>query len=151
MQAADTSSSKGVGGMSEATESADPCRGHQASGIPLCSLLPSSFSSPWAPSTVVLPSPPCRNVIKPVVAPFVLKNAIQAASPKSPQNQHMSSVATEEMSSVATEEMSSVATEDMSSVEMCENWVVPRPEWGRHGSPRADTLGKRSHGLQEGF
>ena len=24
-------------------------------------------------------------------------------------------------------------------------------EWGRHGSPRADTLGKRSHGLQEGF
>ena len=24
-------------------------------------------------------------------------------------------------------------------------------EWGRHGSPWADTLGKRSHGLQEGF
>ena len=24
-------------------------------------------------------------------------------------------------------------------------------EWGRHGSPRAHTLGKRSHGLQEGF
>ena len=24
-------------------------------------------------------------------------------------------------------------------------------EWGRHGSVRADTLGKRSHGLQEGF
>ena len=24
-------------------------------------------------------------------------------------------------------------------------------ESGRHGSPRADTLGKRSHGLQEGF
>ena len=54
------------------------------------------------------------------------------------------------MSSVATEEMSSVATEDVSSVERCENWVVPRPEWGRHGSPRAHTLGKRSHGLQEG-
>ena len=27
----------------------------------------------------------------------------------------------------------------------------PKPEWGRHGSPRADTLGKRSHGLKEGF
>ena len=25
------------------------------------------------------------------------------------------------------------------------------PERGRHGSPRADTLGKQSHGLQEGF
>ena len=24
-------------------------------------------------------------------------------------------------------------------------------EWGRHGSGRAHTLGKRSHGLQEGF
>ena len=24
-------------------------------------------------------------------------------------------------------------------------------EWGRHGSVWADTLGKRSHGLQEGF
>ena len=24
-------------------------------------------------------------------------------------------------------------------------------EWGRHGSPRADTLGKQSHWLQEGF
>ena len=24
-------------------------------------------------------------------------------------------------------------------------------EWGRRGSPRADTLGKRSHGLQQGF
>ena len=23
--------------------------------------------------------------------------------------------------------------------------------WGRRGSPRADTLGKRRHGLQEGF
>ena len=39
----------------------------------------------------------------------------------------------------------------MSSGEMCENEVVPGPEWGRHGSPRAHTLGKRSHGLQEGF
>ena len=54
----------------------------------------------------------------------------------------MSSVATDEMSSVATEDMSSVATEHMSSGEMCKNMVFPRPEWGRHGSPRADTLGK---------
>ena len=41
--------------------------------------------------------------------------------------------------------------QDMSSVEMSEDVVFPRPEWGRHGSPRAHTLGKRSHGLQEGF
>ena len=52
----------------------------------------------------------------------------------------MSSVGSEDSSSVATEEMSSVAKEHMSSVEMCENWVVPRPEWGRHGSPRAHTF-----------
>ncbi len=55
------------------------------------------------------------------------------------------------MPSVATEEMPSVATEHISSGEMSEHVVFPRPEWGRHGSPRADTLGKRSHGLQEGF
>ena len=84
----------------------------------------------------------------------------------------LSDISTEEMSSVATEVTSSVATGEMSSVaslllqqKRClllhqtrcllvrcpTNWVVPRPEWGRHGSPRADTLGKRSHGLQEGF
>ena len=56
--------------------------------------------------------------------------------------QDMSSVATEEMSSVATDDMSSVATEHMSSGEMCKNVVFPRPEWGRHGSPWAHTLGK---------
>ena len=46
------------------------------------------------------------------------------------------------MSSAATEEMSSVAKEHMSSGEMCKIVVFPRPEWGRHGSPGADTLGK---------
>ena len=55
------------------------------------------------------------------------------------------------LSDISPEDMSSVATEDISSGEISDNLGFPRPEWGHHGSPWAHTLGKRSHGLEEGF
>ena len=41
--------------------------------------------------------------------------------------------------------------EGESMLVMIQDFGILGGEWGRHGSPWADTLGKQSHGLQEGF